>query len=157
MRSNESSITAWLGDRPVTDSIPVPAGVTADTKMFIAKEELIFGQRKLMILDTVKLKEGRLEVNSPPWPEIEEKGDFSFIAVAQSHKIGFYNIHTLVPSAHIIFVGPYAIKSAYYGKLIIPAEASAESTVTVRYLQKPDQWILLNQHLLSIQLLAGSR
>ena len=126
------NFSADIANKPLKLSIPAPAGITDATKMFIAKEEYIFGKRTLMILDTVKLKDGRLEVNSPPWPEVKEKGDFSVIAAAQSHSVGYYNIHTLVPNGHIIFVGAYALKSVYYGKLIIPAKAGEKSTITVR-------------------------
>ncbi|HPB56463.1 MAG TPA: Ig-like domain-containing protein, partial [Candidatus Aminicenantes bacterium] len=86
-------------NKPFRLSIPTPSGLPADSQLFIAREVELFGEKKLMVLDTCAFKEGnRIEVNSPPWPGVTKEGVYSFLVNLQ-FRLGFVNASiTSLPS-----------------------------------------------------------
>ncbi|MCP4142952.1 MAG: hypothetical protein GY755_22130, partial [Chloroflexi bacterium] len=74
--------------KPFKLSIPVPPGVTAESQVFIAKEVELLGEKKLMILDSTSIKNGRIETNSPPWPGCTAEGIYTMM-LNQSLQLAF--------------------------------------------------------------------
>ncbi len=64
--------------KPFKLSIPSNIGGQND-QIFVAKELFTFGQRKLMIVESASLKDGRIEVNSPPFPGLLSAGTYTFL------------------------------------------------------------------------------
>jgi RHS repeat-associated protein len=74
--------------KPFKLSIELPEGQPLDGEYYIAREVEVFGEAKLMVVDTVSVKDGRLETNSPPWPGAKDSGVYSFL-YNQSAALGF--------------------------------------------------------------------
>jgi RHS repeat-associated protein len=55
--------------------------ITPDSQLFIANEVEVFGQKKLMVVDTAALKDNntRIETNSPPWPGCSAEGIYTMM------------------------------------------------------------------------------
>jgi len=81
----------FSGQRPLKPfklSIPQPAGVPSDAQVFIAREVNVFGQKKLMVVDTTAINDGRIQASSPPWPGCTAAGIYTMI-LNQSLQLGF--------------------------------------------------------------------
>ncbi|MCP5045845.1 MAG: Ig-like domain-containing protein, partial [bacterium] len=61
-------------NKPFKLSFPAPAGVTVDDPFFMARQVDVLGEKKWMVIDTASLKNGRIEVNSPPFPGCTSEG-----------------------------------------------------------------------------------
>jgi RHS repeat-associated protein len=114
-------------------SIPAPAGLPADAAFFVAHEVMAFGERKLMIVDTCALNNGRIEVNSPPWPGLMklESTCLSILATSMSYSL----VTGYSPSASAMVAAMdlvYFCEGWSSQRFILPLRAGADFTLTVR-------------------------
>lgn len=69
-------------------AIPVPDGITEDSQVFVMKPVDFFSRRKWMAMEIMKIVDGKLRTQSPPWPGIQEQaitsGDGYSITVASA-------------------------------------------------------------------------
>ena len=123
-----------MARKPVKLSVVAPQGISAGSKMFIAREVEIFGEKKLMIVDSVSYKEGRIETNSPPWPGVREGGIFSFLLSKIQSMV--YLSGTLPTLTSVFMAGdlvyyPDMINSNS-NKYIIPVEKNTDIKIQVK-------------------------
>ncbi|MCI0612142.1 Ig-like domain-containing protein, partial [bacterium] len=54
-------------------AVPVPDGITEDSQVFVMKPVEFFSRRKWMAMEIMKIVDGKLRTQSPPWPGIQEQ------------------------------------------------------------------------------------
>jgi len=120
-------------NKPFKLSIPAPPNITPDNQIFIAREVFVFGERKLMVVETASLKNGRLEVNSPPWPGLDRPGTYTYLFAKMLLAIltgEVYMIPFVLTAQDLAFIG-----DSYTGsRFTIPVGVDEEFTLTIRAL-----------------------
>ncbi|MCI0605264.1 DUF6531 domain-containing protein [bacterium] len=66
------NLNGATANKPIEVSFPVPQGVTvtADSQIFAAVPVEFFGKKKWMPVEPLKLEDGMLKTQSPPWPGV---------------------------------------------------------------------------------------
>ncbi|MBI2841046.1 MAG: Ig-like domain-containing protein, partial [Acidobacteria bacterium] len=77
-------------------SMPAPTNLAPDAQLFVAREVQVLGQRMLMVMDTCSVTNGRIEVQSPPWPGAKVEGLYTFVV---NHGLQLAFIQGLISSA----------------------------------------------------------
>jgi RHS repeat-associated protein len=54
-------------------AVPIPDGITEDSQVFVMKPVEFFSRRKWMAMEIMKIVDGKLRTQSPPWPGIQEQ------------------------------------------------------------------------------------
>ncbi|MEW6365908.1 MAG: Ig-like domain-containing protein, partial [Acidobacteriota bacterium] len=118
--------------KPLKLSMPAPADLPADSQMFIAREVFVLGQRKMMVMDTCSVHDGRIEVNSPPWPGVSEedaiyfmRNDGQLLAFASGSCQGSWAI---VSAGDLVYV----VDPGTSGQFIVPVRAGNTITLVIR-------------------------
>ncbi|MBU4405659.1 MAG: Ig-like domain-containing protein [Candidatus Aminicenantes bacterium] len=114
-------------------SIPAPAGLPVDAKFFVAHEVTVFAEKKLMIVDTCALNNGRIEVNSPPWPGLlkAQSAVLSILITSMSYSmVSGYSPSASAMAAAMDLV--YICDTATTANFIFPIRAGADFTLTIR-------------------------
>ncbi|TFG44122.1 MAG: hypothetical protein E4H48_00965, partial [Syntrophobacterales bacterium] len=114
-------------------SIPAPASLPAGASFFVAHEVTVFGEKKLMIVDTCALNNGRIEVNSPPWPGLlkTQSAVLSILTTSMAYSmVSGYSPSAWAMAAAMDLV--YICDTATTANFIFPVRAGADFTLTIR-------------------------
>lgn len=116
--------------KPFKLSIPSTLG-SQDAQIFVAKELFLLGQRKLMIVESASLKDGRIEVNSPPFPGLLSSGTYSFLFTTTP--LGFLSF-SVAQLGLAYFAWEFAYLSDYSSvqKIYVPVPLNREITLKVK-------------------------
>jgi hypothetical protein len=121
-------------------SIPAPAGLPSTATFHVAHEITVFGEKKLMIVDTCALHDGRIEVNSPPWPGLQKVQSTVLSILVTSMSMTMVMGYSPSASAMVAAMDlVYVCDGWSTQQFILPIPAGKTFTLTVRDLDTGEQ------------------